>query len=514
MRKLKDIFGGLGSIVMSGTRGFVRLLRDTPAEVYIGVLMLGLPGAAVNHLNQTHDNNIKPIVFSELGQISRDIRDGKSQGITGGEPIEFMGPIGDYLTVENDKDMKILEPYNWTYSHIYRDPKEQLPNDLEVKMHAEKNIYNYTLPELLDRIPGLADKALASLTPQTTAAQRLSMITKHLAEVWSYYRDDFDKEEKYYEEVIDGYDTDKEGNRTPRYKTVERTRMVYDYSIHHYTYDLIQAEKARTAYFALLDLGLDLKLHERFPQPSQTNADGEYIAEKSGATETCDEKLNEEECYLWLATTWHHGSTIINNMPVITNTWNQIPNDANKWQQAMKTAESDSYRTGSQFDSGPIEYQIAQENLERAGTIVENVFEMINGINYSKATAPKLKAMIEAYLECPSDAPDKCWDQAMEIRQMAVQSYLMNFKEGQKVDKYKWYMVLLWGLGMGTIGAGIGFGIDRAAQKYGWWGEYRGPRQSASFGGGFHGHFGGGFGYPGEKRNVLLRALGRRKHLY
>ena len=442
--------------------GSINLLRNTPIEVYIGATIFAALSTFGAHTFEKSRSNLLPLAFSERGQMLRDIEYQDSN-------VQEMGPWANYLTSTNDAVMKVLEAWDIAHENVFIDPIEVFAKELDIKMNMSKNIYHITLPELLDQLPTMAEKALEGIEDYVNLHHQIQSVINHFDRAWSESHYDHYKTETYTEEECTST-TNSDGTTTRSCTPVMKTRQVYDYTTHTYDYDQIEGEKAQTSLDALLNAFPELRFEEEFPIPSQTNADGEYAAEKTGAMEVCEEDTETIDCFLRVARSWDWGSTIKTRMPKIAAAWSALPNDHKEWTSAKTTAESTSYNTYSQFDSGPMEYQVAKRALGRSRTISNNISEITTGVNYVKGNAPRLKARIEEFVSIVMDGKEGDINEVgNDIIETTKKMYLLNFKEGQDVERYRWYTVLGLGIAGLLLGGLAGKGVDYLAERKGWW---------------------------------------------
>ena len=140
---------------------------------------------------------------------------------------------------------------------------------------------------------------------------------------------------------------------------------------------------------------------------------------------------------------------------------------------SKKNSKNHSYITYSHSDSGPKEFQIAEITLDHGKKIYVSIDEIINGIDYVQKNAPVLDSKVREFISVELDKkPGNARKLSKEIRSMAKDFYILNFKKGFDVKGYRGEMIVLMGL-LGAIAGGLaGFGVDKLAQKYGWWGKY------------------------------------------
>ena len=78
--------------------------------------------------------------------------------------------------------------------------------------------------------------------------------------------------------------------------------------------------------------------------------------------------------------TWMYGSNAHMNRKVFAAPWRKLKNDAYQWRSARVTAKSDRYNTGSRYDDGPGEFQVAERALRNGRGVERSVNEVVDGI--------------------------------------------------------------------------------------------------------------------------------------
>ena len=214
-----------------------------------------------------------------------------------------------------------------------------------------------------------------------------------------------------------------------------------------------------------------LALTEVLHTASQTNAEGEYAAEKSRRGANGGARLSQDSL-TQIANTWATGSTLMMNLPVADRLWTAFHGDADAWRAAKSRAHSDWYNTGSRSDSGPREFQTAERALSDGAGAEAKLGEILDGISFVKANTPKLEGMIRELIAVELHYKKDGTDTKKLMRAiltLSQQMYQKNFNGGLAVDPYRTLMVLLFALGGLGIGAGLGAGLDKASRKYRWY---------------------------------------------
>jgi hypothetical protein len=436
---------------------FLHLLRDTAAEILIlGTLGLGL-GLYIGHDGETDRGKSIPLGFSEIHQIERDAaRQGKE-----------VGHVTRYLTGVNDLTMKVFESWNESWENTYYgDNTHDFARELEKHMEPTFKFHRYEAFDYFRDLPSQSDSALAALHEYTTARDRIAPVNSAFSASW-----DESHVDHYRTEYYTHHWTDSKGKS----HSERRSRRVYDYTRHSYDYHKDQGENASK----LLDRVLaDTKapaLHEDFLTASQTNAEGEYAAEKSRKKNDPDLKLGPDD-YKKIAGTWLTGSTLKLNLPMADQAWNELPADADAWRRDKGTARSDSYRTHSRSDSGPAEFRTAQSALSDGSGYAAAVDEVTGAIKQTKADLPSLEEKVRRlidqelnYGQVYGEKKQSSSSLMSEIMDESREIYARNFKHGFDVDPYRGWMVAIWGFALALAGAALGKALDYFGGRKGWY---------------------------------------------
>ncbi|MDR2540768.1 MAG: hypothetical protein LBD11_03090 [Candidatus Peribacteria bacterium] len=192
---------------------------------------------------------------------------------------------------------------------------------------------------------------------------------------------------------------------------------------------------------------------------SQTNADGEYAAEKSRNMKA-SERL-DAQALLSIANTRYTGSTIMNATNHVKSQYPKLHTSSEQWNIAKKTAKSTHYKTYSHYDSGPKEFQVAETTYELGKDIEKSINEMLNAIQLTQDKVPLLNQKIQEFINkgyvhhATSEKEAKALGK--EILSITKEIYKANFKQGVNVERFRWGMIFLFALIGGIIGAGFGF---------------------------------------------------------
>jgi hypothetical protein len=452
----------LSEIVQTGKQ----LLRDTAIEV----LLLGALGAAVGtglscNYEERRTEKI-PLGFCEIREIEKDAeRAGKK-----------VGPMTHFLATTNDATMKIFECWNDSHEFTIGRNDKGFVDKLYDTMDPAAKIFHYDLKDLIEVLPERVGGATAGLARLLDASNRIAQMDIEFGDAWSYSSTDHYRTEYYTE--TETYTS----NGKTHTRTVTKSRQVYDHTTHYYTYRKEHGEKAASLLTDLVGkkIGLDF---ETLQTANRTNAEGEGAALKSRDTEDKMVRLTDLEL-LNIANTWAKGSTFVQNTSTILDRWGKVPSHANSWNESKRTARSVTYDTNSRFDSGPREYRVAQGALQNGKELYSNAAEIFSGINYVAENAPKIPGLIAQLNQIEfHHGEGNGREVANEIMDIAKTMYKENFPQGFEVDRFREYMLALWGLVGMVAGAAAGFGLDRAGQKFDWYKDARTKLGSRRFDG-------------------------------
>jgi len=429
---------------------FKTLLRETPIKIAIAATLGATIASGISyHHESTRDYNI-PLSFSEKTQLERDAERKEKK----------LGPMTVYLTTTNDATMNVFESYNLAGRPILPNVDHTFAMELEMVMDPTYKTHHYSLAELLKAIPYEADAALEELKDFNTFRGDLGTPLSHFDSSWNESHIDH-----YRTEWRTVCSTDSKGNSDCH----QESYQVYDHTTHTYTYHPDSGEKASTTLDALLLKCPVLKFPEILPVPSQTNAEGEYVAEKTHPKKE-GETIFSPERYMSIATIWRRGSTLMTNLPIISENVQALRRDANYWRLAKRTAKSDSYNTPSPIDNGPAEFQVVDHTKKHGRTTQRAIGEIVEGVSKAKNIAPKLERTIQEYIAVVLDhKPGNARKLRSEILDLTREIYNGNFKSGEDVDGFRWWMVALLTLGGAAMGGLIGYGWDHLGNELEWY---------------------------------------------
>ncbi|HJX05252.1 MAG TPA: hypothetical protein VJ461_00920 [Candidatus Nanoarchaeia archaeon] len=425
-----------------------RILRETPIEVPI-IAALGLTiGLGLSYKHEADKAKLIPVAFSEISQIERNAE-------ANHQPVP---PLTRFYASTNDLVMKVFECWNISHKNtLIGSNTTAFARELEAKMDPALRIHRHEIPDFTKNMTQYADASYQQLKEFLDVMQRISVVNNHFGTAWQDDHDDV-----YHTEIYFTTSTDSEGNS----HTEMHTRQVYDYTIHTYDYNNRAGEQASKSLDELLMKHSNFRTPEELVTASTTQADNEYVIEKSREKELKGKRLSPEEL-LKHANNWANGSTYKINLSTIHNMMEALKQDGPKWDRAKNKAHSTKYQTYSHSDDGPLEFQVAETALEHGQTLEKNIAEIKQGIDFVREKAPVLHQKIEEYIAVILDKKKGNSDKLKkEVLSLARTIYSNNFKKGFDVHPSKWYMVVIWSLAGAAAGAGVGFGIDQLGERF------------------------------------------------
>lgn len=420
-----------------------QLILETKIEVALGAVVLGGVFGAVSYNHEAAKQGQIPLAFSEIAQIKRD--------------SDTVAPLTLYYASVNDTLMQVFEANNISYNAFGQDNRH-FARELEYKVDRAFRIHTQ-IREYAMSVPDRARNARHSIAPMTAAARDIQSAIGALNAAW-----DDDHDDKYRTE----YYTERECStgKDPVCRDVTKSRQVYDYTIHTYTYDRAQGERAAQLLQDFMRNHPDLKIDEYLILAKATNAENELAMWQSRRLLPDFKELTPED-YLRLANTFATGSTYTTLTPSIWTAHKSLSDATPKWVEAAPRARSDRYRTYSRIDSGPASFQLAEAALSYATTLSTDINRIDSGMAAAEGGIPALHRTILEYIAVtldkkPGDADDlrdQVMDQAREI-------YAANYAGGFDTTPSEWGMVVLWAVLGLMAGGGLGLGADRIIDRY------------------------------------------------
>ena len=426
-----------------------RLIIDTPVEVAIGAVLLG---SAMTFSGIAHERGKEgqiPLAFSEYRHMRL------YHETIGGRTMPVMTNL--YATA-NDSLMQVFEANNlahnvWGMSH------HSFAYELEKKVDTSMRIH-MLITDHAQNMPRYSSAARLSIAPMTAAARDLQPAIRALDAAWDEDHDDVYRTEYYSEEECSGTGESRSCHM------VQKSRQVYDHTVHTYTYDRQQGERAAALLRDFSARHPNIQVNQQVLMASTTNAENEWAIRESRRRMPGYKAPTQEE-YQAYTNTWATGSNYVRLSPGIYDMHTRVRNITPQWSQAAPRARSTRYTTYSSSDSGPQSFQTAEAALSYALTMSNNVGRIDSGMAALGTGIPALQQKIVTYVNAVLHGGEGNPNQLRrEILRDARDLYARNYDGGFDTTPANWGMVVLKAVMGLLLGAGLGFGADRLIDRY------------------------------------------------
>jgi hypothetical protein len=408
------------------------LFFTTPIEIVLGaaVMTSGVGYVAYNQLAPQAGQI--PLAYSQIDQNTEVL------------------PLSRFYAVNNDAGMIIFESNNAAYAAGNSDADFAKALSKNIMEARDKHL---SLSAYAEQMPGYTQEALGSAEKAVEATQEVPPIESAFSNSWSSSHVDYYRTEYYQEEVCDSEN---------HCHSETKSRQVYDHTQHSYTYYPQQGELASRLLNEFIRNHPDMTITEALQLAQQTSEENKAVIKASRH----DEKPLTDDEYLALTNTWAAGSNLLAYAPKMTAGFNNLGGLAPQWENATRTAHSESYITYSHFDSGPREFQIAGDGENTARNFISDAHHIVDGMMFSGKKVPELNAKVNQYIDVvlnhqKGDA-HKLRDQIMD---MAADLYQANETNGFDVHPFKWLDVILLALLGMAAGAALGEGANYILDK-------------------------------------------------
>lgn len=440
----------------------------TPAKITVGALLGASLAATTSYKHETQRTFCIPLAFSEVTQIERDAAAAGTQ----------LGNVNLYLPKVNDCAMKIFECWNLAHGVTTQEKGKQsvewrFASHLSRKLNRGLDGYHYSLHDLLEEVPQRASACLKDLQEFRAVAAEAPELTQTFDSTWDDRHVDTTHTEVYFEPVTT---TDSQGESSTHMEM--RTREVYDYTTHTYTYHPQAGERAAQLANAFFEKHPQLSFQEQLRTTSQTHTEGESASIESRASEKRKEPWGKTDL-LRVANIWHAGSTLRAHVPRATAAWAALSNDCTQWGVAKNSAHSNAYRTYSHSDNGPEEFQVANRAEHNSKVLTDELSATLRGfetgLQIPRTLRPKIEQLINATIALEDGAPSKsnAYPQQLtrEIMNLTRTLYTSSFEKGIDTKQFRGHLPYLFGfLGVFAGGAavgGINAGVRALRSRYG-----------------------------------------------
>lgn len=418
------------------------LYSSMPKEVPIGAV---IGSVAFGLASYTHENDKAgqiPLAFSEIGRIKKSFQ----------QKGEAVPPLTRYYGSTNDVCMKVFEANNIAHEEYFRFTNKSFAQELEYKTDPAYKVH-HLIGEYAAEYPGLSEGALESLSNIDGASRDIAAINQAFDKAWNEHHRDV-----HVPSMCASLDS--KGNVTMT------SCMVYDHTVHTYTYSPVHGEAAARLLTAFLEKYPDLEISERLVVATSTGADNEYAIEVS-QKEALEGGIITQEEALKLANRWASGSTFEQNREFIASKHAELEALSPQWNRAATVSRTHQYPTKSSLDSGPKEFRIAEAALKSGQELQASTQELVGGIRYTGTAIPALNEKIKEFIEVTLDGREGDPDQLREdVLVLAKDIYKKNFKDGYDVETFKWAHVVLWTLLGAVAGGAAGVGADIGIDLY------------------------------------------------
>jgi hypothetical protein len=465
----------------------VKTVKDlsvrTKIEIGFFSALLGASSCMGGHIGEVARSQFQPLSFSEYEEI-------EDREIAGG-PV--MNGLTWYYAGTNDLVNKPFEAHNVTgpvaaYPPLRRAWRAQR---LDQAMDTTQRTHRRNIVDFARLVPKAGRKALVELTDLRTASQLSNDMRAHFEGSWQYSRREKGHMQPYTVCTSNGKST----------SCTVHFRYVCDNYFHTWTYNPAHGRRAAQ----LIDkAGTEVPAIAHLPilTSPKTEAWNEQRIRESFKREFDRDPTREE--MIQRAQYFKSGSQYEQNIDPARGLWVQITNgDAATWQRMHTTARTVAdKKTGCHSVPGPDEYEFAQQMQGRLSTFIQHEQNITQPIVQTIAAAPKLERTIKEFIlaQEPTWAahytdinPDSIRQSASklegEVIKQARAIYAANIPGGNPTTEYRLWVPFVWLLGGALVGAGIGFGVDAAVEKYvapgyrkanGWtrnhWGEWTNRR--------------------------------------
>ncbi len=417
----------------------LQVIYDTPIEIAIGAVIFGSAiGGYTYHLNNEKQGQI-PLAFSE---IESTIEDFAKEGRT-------VPPLTRVYSLTSDVAMKVSESNNIAMAKggSHEDFADELRTRVEPTLKKHALISEYAAQLRVD-----SANALQSLSKIVEAAKDAPAVASAFDSAWtSSHRD------HYYTQIYPSTSCNAKNQCT----TTMKTRQVYDYTTHTFTYYPEHGARAAQLLAAFIQKHPDVKIEERLQHATRTSPANEAAMEPS-LKERLKDKVPTKADILGYANTWAIGSNFTKYNPVVKQNHDRLEDALPAWQSGKDNAKSTSFRTSRRSDSGPREFQIAEKAKAAASELYSASHKITDGIRIAGQEVPVLEAKIRNYIDVvdgnKKGDPDKL---RADVMSSARSIYERNFENGFDLNPFKWAQVILFTVIGIFAGCLVGTGADR-----------------------------------------------------
>lgn len=428
---------------------FMHAVHTSPIEIAIGAVFLGAIFGIQNYQTNLERDKSIPLAFSEIEKT-------EARFAAEGRPIP---PLTRFYSSVNDVAMKVFEARNRAYDDGSHDAFARALKPLVERSYSDHK----SLSAYAREMPETVQSALEALRPEQAAAKDLPPLIRAADEAWGAWHNDHYRTEYYSVNVCSG------SGETRRCRSESRSRRVYKNTTHHYTYSEKDGVAANQLIQAFVGQHIAVEpMREELVLPAAVGGQNReaITATLTRNAEDLKKGLTEKDV-LHFARRWATGSTYAVELPKIVSGEACLAKLAPAWERAMTTAGSISYTTYSRVDSGPKEFQDAEETQHCGQKMMRATESIVGGIGLAGKGVPLLEQKIRDYIGVVLDGKtgnaDLLRDDIMEISRKI---YTANIERGLDVYPFKPWQIVVFTLIGGVIGGLAGFGADRYIDKY------------------------------------------------
>lgn len=349
------------------------------------------------------------LVFSELSQVKRDLGTN-------------VGPIQLYYGMINDVSMKVFEANN-----ISQERSAKFATELEIHVEPTFKIHRHNLVDLLTNLKPVVSLALAELSDIVVVRDRAAVACNRLSRVWDDDHDDVYHTEYYTVEVSH---TDSKGNTY--YTTETRSKQVYDYTIHTYTFSRSPGDEAVAILTDLIQRIPAIIPPETLVSASQTGAEGEYAAERSISADK--KKFGYDETTN-LIRSFHRRAAYTVLIPGVIYAYQTVGKTLGSFSTSLTTAKSTRYRTYSHGDDGPREFQTWERFVGPVNSVVRGISGFVDPMVSAGNNAESYLLTIRQHIAFELDKVPGKVQRANDILATAEEFQIHNFQGGPGLHK-------------------------------------------------------------------------------
>ena len=380
-------------------------------------IICGIIGGCIGNNIRNDLSGKIPLIFSEISQIKRNYAKDNL-------PVPA---LTIYYALVNDIAMKVFEANNQAYKRNVS--HTTFAKELEYKMDPTFRVH-MQIGEIADGFTETYNNALIAINEISVVGLELKKISDIMDSVWAE-----DHRDQYHTESYTT--TDSKGNTSTHY------REVYDYTDHTFTCNVSQG---RLGLKMISETGIkfpSINIEELQPRIINTGIENEDVI-SNWATEN-KKLIDSDTAKKKVLENFNNSTLSYYRQKIITQYGELITDDMNKYMGSLLTAKRIyTYRTYSHNHSGPAEFQIWKQTLNKINNINSNITTIIRPIIESNKNVQKLKNDINEYIAVVLDGKDgDASDLRDSILDGATNLYLENYCSGLKIQTYGiWVSVL------------------------------------------------------------------------